>query len=634
MTRTLLLALALLFPAPLLADASEATVAGEAVDTSRRADEHSHAEPDRVRVRHLHLDLAVDFEERRLAGFVDLHLDWQDPRYRRLHLDTRELEVERVVGRNGDGPWRRLRHTIEPHDPVFGSRMVVRMSRQYDLVRVHYRTSPGASGLQWLEPSMTAGREHPFLFSQSQAIHARSWVPLQDTPSVRFTYSARIRTPAELMALMSADNDPQARRTGDYRFVMPQPIPAYLMAIAVGDVVFEPISARAGVWAEPSVVQAAVEEFIDTERMIEVTEALYGPYRWERYDLLILPPSFPYGGMENPRLSFITPTVIVGDRSLTALIAHELAHSWSGNLVTNASAKDFWLNEGFTRYVENRIVEAVYGTERAAMIRVIGKNRVRGVMQGMDEEEQRLVRAPLPGQDPDDALSAVAYDKGAWFLYFLEERVGREALDGFLRGYFDHFAFQSISSDDFIAYFRQHLMAAHPEAISEDELQEWLYGSGIPDSAPVTRSERFDAVDAARSAWLSSEQAARELDSGEWSTQEWIHFLEGLPRELEPNQLIELDEAFGLTGTANGELAERWYPLTVRSGYFEARPALAAFLRKNGRRKLIMPSYQALAQSEEGRAFARQVFEEARPGYHPITIASVEAVLAGPESAD
>lgn len=623
MIRRLLLAALLLLPAvpgPL--------AAGEGID--RSIDEHSHAQPDKVRVHHLYLNLDVDFDERRLSGFVDLHLRWHDERHRELRLDTRDLEIDRVVGRAADGTWRRLRHSLGPADPVFGARLDVRMSRPYEIVRVHYRTSPEASGLQWLEPAMTAGREQPFLFSQSQAIHARSWVPLQDTPSVRFTYSARVRTPAHLMALMSADNDPQARRTGDYRFSMPQPIPAYLMAIAVGDLVFQPISERAGVWAELSVVEAAVEEFIDTERMIQVSERLYGPYRWERYDLLILPPSFPYGGMENPRLSFITPTVIVGDRSLTALIAHELAHSWSGNLVTNASAKDFWLNEGFTRYVENRIMEEVYGAEMAAMIRVIGKNRVTGYMASLPEAEQVLVREPMPGRDPDDALSAVAYDKGAWFLYFLEARFGREVLDPFLRGYFDHFAFQSITSDDFIAYLREHLLPQAPDAVSEDELQEWLYGPGIPDSAPVTTSERFDAVDRARADWLAGELAAREVDSDDWVTQQWIHFLEGLPASLEPSQLIELDEAFGFTGTANVEIAERWYPLTVRSGYFEARPAIAAFLRGNGRRKLIMPTYQALAASEEGLAFARSVFAEARPGYHPITVASVEAALRGP----
>ena len=375
-------------------------------------------------------------------------------------------------------------------------------------------------------------------------------------------------------------------------------------------------------------VDKAVAEFADTERMIQVTESLYGPYRWERYDLLILPPSFPYGGMENPRLSFITPTVIVGDQSLTSLIAHELAHSWSGNLVTNASAKDFWLNEGFTSYVEARIVEALYGRELADMEAVIGQFGLRQDMADMDARYQRLLLPALDGDDPDEATSQVAYVKGAWFLSFLEKRFGREVFDPFLRGYFDHFAFKSITTDDFLAYMRAHLLPKDPTAVTETELDAWLNRPGIPEFAEWATSPRFDAVDAVRKRWLDGEVAARGIDAGEWTTQEWVRFLEGMPEALPAPRLVELDQAFSFTGTPNGEIAQRWYPLTVRSDYFEARPAMAEFLKTIGRRKLIMPTYEELVKSDDGLAFARKVFAEARPGYHPITTASVEKVLA------
>lgn len=594
----------------------------------RRHDEHSYAEPDKVRIADIGLNLRVDFEEKVLRGHADLRLHWLDRRHRQLVLDTRDLQIERVLGKSGDGAWRRLDFELAEADPIFGSRLTIRVRRPYEVVRVRYRTSPEASGLQWLEPAMTAGKAHPFLFSQSQAIHARSWVPLQDTPSVRFTYSARISTPPQLVALMSADNDPAAARTGEYLFRMPQAIPSYLLAIAAGDLVFRPISPRAGVWAEPSVVEAAVAEFAETEKMIEVTESLYGPYRWGRYDLLILPPSFPYGGMENPRLSFITPTVIVGDRSLTGLIAHELAHSWSGNLVTNASWKDIWLNEGFTTYVENRIVEAVYGRERAEMEAINRRNGMLAALERTRPELQRLALPATPGEDPDEALGPVAYAKGAWFLQFLEQRFGRSDFDAFLRGWFDSHAFQSVTTDDFVAYLRSELMKKKPRALKDAELEAWLYEPGIPENAPEVTSRRFQAVDRARDRWLEGRTAARDIDTAEWSTQEWVRFLEGLPDTLEADQLIELDEAFALTGTPNPEIAQRWYPLTVRSGYFEAQPAMAEFLKRIGRRKLIMPIYEALAAGAEGHAFASQVFVEARPGYHPITVASVESLLA------
>ena len=591
-------------------------------------DVHSYAEPEKVVIRDMGLDLNVDFAARQLRGRADLALEWIDPAARELVLDTRDLAIEKVSGKRADGRWFKLDYALAERDARLGQKLTISMRQPYASVRIRYSTSPDASGLQWLEPSMTAGKTHPFMFSQSQAIHARSWVPLQDTPQVRYTYSARLRTDPSLMALMSADNPPNEPRDGDYVFRMRQPIPSYLMAIAAGDLVFRPFSERSGVWAEPGTIDAAHAEFIDTEKMIAVTESLYGPYRWERYDLLILPPSFPFGGMENPRLSFITPTVMVGDKSLVSLIAHELAHSWSGNLVTNASWNDMWLNEGFTSYVENRIVEAVYGQEQATMERVISQSGLQREIKAMSKWAQVLAPRPVAGSDPDDSLSAVAYDKGAWFLGFLEERFGREHFDAFLRSYFDHFAFQSIETAQFVAYFNENLRSRFPEAVTQKELDAWLYQPGIPASAVAARSARFDAVDAARKQWQDGRIGTDGFDTRGWITQDWVRFLEGLPAKLSNEKLVELDEAFGFTTSHNGEILMRWFPLTVRSGYFEARPAMAEFLQRVGRRKLIMPVYEALAASKEGREFARQVFAQARPGYHPITTASVEAALA------
>ncbi|MBY4599654.1 M1 family metallopeptidase [bacterium BD-1] len=599
----------------------------------RHADEHSYAQPDLVRIRDLGLDLAVDFDKRQLAGTATLRLEWANEAARELVLDTRDLAISKVEARSGKRKWREVEFALAQRDERFGSKLTITLPRQYEQVRIAYATSPQASGLQWLAPSMTSGGKTPFMFSQSQAIHARSWVPLQDTPSVRFTYTARIRTPADVMALMSADNDPAAPRDGDYTFAMPQAIPSYLMAIAAGDLVFKPISGRAGVWAEPQVVDKAVKEFEDTEKMIAVTESLYGPYRWGRYDLLILPPSFPFGGMENPRLSFITPTVIAGDQSLVSLIAHELAHSWSGNLVTNASWKDMWLNEGFTSYVENRIVEALYGKERADMEFVISRNGLKAEMAQIPAEQQVLMLPARVGSDPEDALGAIAYDKGAWFLQFLELRFGREAFDPFLRAWFDGHAFQSATSEEFLAFLKAELMAKNPAAVTEAEVMAWMTAPGIPDFAPATESPRFAAVDAARADWLEDRKAARDLKTSAWTTQEWVYFLEGMPETLAPERLVELDQAFRFTGTGNGEIAQRWYPLSERSQYFEARPAMSLFLRKIGRRKLIMPTYEALAATADGLAFASQIYLMAKPGYHPITSASVEALLAKAKAA-
>jgi aminopeptidase N len=598
------------------------------IDATLAVDPNSYAQPDKVRIGHITLDLGVDMAAKVLRGSAAYRLQWIDDKADELVLDTRGIDIRSVQGLDGK-KWRALPFTLDAQDAMYGSALRIRMKQQLPQVRINYATRPEASGLQWLTPEMTASRQ-PFMFSQSQAIHARSWVPLQDTPGVRFTYDARIRTDKSLMALMSADNDPAAKRDGDYRFSMPQKIPSYLLAIAVGDVVFAPISPRSGVWAEPGVAAAAAKEFEDTEKMIQVAERLYGPYQWGRYDMLVLPASFPFGGMENPRLSFITPTVIVGDKSLTSLIAHELAHSWSGNLVTNSSWKDVWLNEGFTSYVENRIVEAVYGKEQAGMEDVISQFGLAAVLQDAAPEDQLLALAPLTGRDPDEALTDVAYIKGEWFLKFLEDRFGREVFDPFLKHWFTTHAFTSTHSAEFERFLEVELLSKHPGKVSIGEVGEWMHKPGIPSFAKPAQSKRFEAVDRLQKQWLDGDKTAAELETSAWTSHEWLRFLEKMPATLSPEQMAELDAAFAFTGTANAEIAQRWYPLTVRSGYLQARPSMEAFLTKIGRRKLIMPIYDELAKTPEGREFGLQVFEKARPGYHPITVGSVEKALAEP----
>jgi aminopeptidase N len=589
-------------------------------------DVSSYAEPEKVVVKNVALDLGVDFTKKVLAGSATLDLEWKDPAANTLVLDTRDLTISKVEGIDGS-KWVELKYELAARDPILGSKLTIAVPSRAATVRITYSSSPEASGLQWLTPAMTLGKKTPFMFSQSEAIHARSWVPLQDTPGVRFTYSAHITTPKDVMAVMSADNDPKAERDGDYTFTMPQAIPSYLMAIAAGDLVFRPTSERSGVWAEPAMADKAAKEFEDTEKMIATAESLYGPYRWGRYDVLVLPPSFPFGGMENPRLTFATPTVIVGDKSLVSLIAHELAHSWSGNLVTNSSWNNIWLNEGFTSYVESRITEQLYGKDLADMESVISQKELADEMKDLKPDDQLLALPPLTGRDPDEGLTSIAYIKGKWFLSFLEDRYGRPTFDNFLKKWFDDHAFTSTDSAEFERFLMAELVAKNPGKATDAEIHAWLHEPGLPPSATPAKSARFEAVDEMRSHWIEGHAKPADLGTGKWTTQEWVHFLEGMPETLTPAQLAELDAAFHFTGTANAEIAQRWYPLTVRSGYTKARPAIADFLGRIGRRKLIMPTYSALAATPDGLAFAKEVFAKARPGYHPITIGSVEKTL-------
>ena len=364
-------------------------------------DYHSYGNPDEVKVNHLILDLNVDFEKKVLKGSVELQFKRIQPEAKNLILDTRDLTITQVTA-NG----KTLDYQLAAADPVLGSALTITLPEQTDSVTVEYHTSPEASGLQWLTPAQTAGKQQPFLFTQAQAIHARSFIPLQDSPQVRVTYEATLHTPPQLLAVMSAANDPNTPRDGEYHFNMPQAIPSYLIAIAVGDLHFKAMGERTGVYAESSILDAAAAEFADTESMLIATENAFGPYSWDRYDLLILPPSFPFGGMENPRLSFITPTVIAGDKSLVSLIAHELAHSWSGNTVTNATWRDLWLNEGFTTYLTYRIMEMVYGEKRFAMEAVLGRQDLQADIDTLPADDE-ILAIGLRGRDPDAVFSKI-----------------------------------------------------------------------------------------------------------------------------------------------------------------------------------------------------------------------------------
>jgi aminopeptidase N len=591
------------------------------------SDPSSYANVNAFTAEHLTLDVNVDFPARILSGTATLRMKRHDPAATELVLDTRDLTIVRAEAAIGDGAWVETRFTLDAATPAFGSALRIVMPPAADRVRVTYKTSPAARGLQWLEPAQTAGRKQPFLFSQAQAIQARSFIPLQDLPGVRQTYDATIRVQPGLVAVMAAELAGWPS-PGVFKFSMPQAIPSYLIALAVGDVAFRELSPRTGVWAEPSLLDAAAAEFADMEKMVATTEQMYGEYRWGRFDVLVLPPSFPFGGMENPRLTFATPTIIAGDKSLVSLIAHELAHSWSGNLVTNATWSDFWLNEGFTTYLERRIVEAVYGRARADMEAMIGVRELEEGRKTLDVPRDRTLLPDLTGRDPDDAYSTVPYEQGALFLTLLEHRTGRDAFDRFLRGWFEAHAFRSATTAEFLTFLKSHLLDKKPGVITDDEIQEWLHSETIPASAVLPKSDAFTRVAAVRDAWLrggSMDPVASAAKA--WTTQEWIHFIDGLPRRMEAARVASLDRQFGLSGSKNTEIAHVWYRLAIANRYEPAYPAMERYLLTIGRRKLIVPLYRDLAATPDGKLRAQKIYAAARPGYHPLAQSAIDPLL-------
>ncbi len=619
------LALVLLGALVVVATPIQAVAAG-GNSANQARDLHSYSNPGQVRVTHVGMRLAVDFAAKILRGEVNLDIERQPgaPDDAALMLDTRDLTIGKVWSRHGNDDPVAAKFKLGAADPILGAPLLVELPRDATSVRIAYQTSPHASALQWLEPPLTAGKRHPFLFTQSEAIHARSWIPLQDSPGVRVTYAAEIEVAEGLTAVMSAERTGKAG--GTFHFKMAHPIPSYLIALAVGELSFRPLSDRTGVFAEPQVVGPAAEEFADTPAMVAAAEKRYGPYRWGRYDLLVLPPSFPFGGMENPMLTFATPTVIAGDRSLVSLIAHELAHSWSGNLVTNATWRDFWLNEGFTTYIERRIVEDLFGAERAEMERVLGLAELEKELKEFPPRDQ-ILHIDLAGRDPDAGMTKIPYDKGALFLTTLERAFGRERFDAFLRGYFAHFAFQSITTADFEKYLAQNLLASDKTAAAKVDVRAWLHEPGLPQGYPIPRSPRLDAVKAAAHDWAAGTVAASQIKAGDWSTYEWLQFLHTLPQKLTAKQMAELDAAFQLTGRGNAEVAHQWLLIAIRNGYSTADRRLESYLTGIGRRKLVVPLYTELIKTPAGRKRAAEIFASARSGYHPITVESVERLL-------
>ncbi len=580
-------------------------------------DPHSHAEPDRVAVRHLSLDLAVDFAQRRLTGTAKLTLERRD-HAAPLVLDDDGLEIQAVKACGGAALENRLG---EPGNGGRALTIELGTDPKLDCVEIAYRTSPDAGALLWVEPAGTAGGKQPMLFTQSQAILARTWIPLQDSPSVRFTYDARITVPAGATPLMSAENPRQPPADGVWRFEQPHAIPSYLMALAVGDFVFRPTGPRSGVFAEPSIVDAAAAEFGEVEAMMTAAEELYGPYRWGRYDMLVLPPSFPFGGMENPNLTFLTPTVITGDRALVSLIAHELAHSWSGNLATNSTWNDTWLNEGITTYVEMRIMERLRGTEYTDLLWfLVG----RGIARTLYElsplaPNTRLAHAYGSDVPVDEIPDDLAYDKGALFLRTLERAYGRETFDRFLRGWFDRHAFQAVDTRMFIA-------DATAGLGTKVHLAGWAYGPGLPADAAPTDSARATSLEAAASALAAAGQVP---DATGWTSLDWSVFLRALPDTTPRAALDALDARYHLTGTSNAETSMFWLPHLVAADAQDKAEAVEAFLLTVGRRRMVVPLYEAMVgKNAMWRALAAQTFEEARARYHSVTRDTVAKILA------
>jgi leukotriene-A4 hydrolase len=586
---------------------------------------HSHSNIDEVNTTHLHLEFDVNFDQKKIKGIARHKMN--NTGVDVAIFDVQGLDIQKVT--LGEGDEKETTFKIGKEDKLLGAPLKVDINENTTMVNIYYETTEESQALDWLDPSLTGSKKHPFLYTQGQAILTRTWIPTQDTPENRITYSAEVKVPSELLALMSANNPTEKNKTGEYSFEMNQPIPSYLIALAVGELEYAKLGEKSGVYAEPYMIDAAASEFRDIPKMMDAAQELYGEYLWDMYDVIVLPHSFPFGGMENPRLTFATPTLIAGDRSLVSVIAHELAHSWSGNLVTNATWDDFWLNEGFTVYFENRIMEEIYGKEVADMLALIEFQELEKSIDKMMSEgnnEDTHLKLNLDERNPDDGMTDVAYVKGAFFLKTLEKTVGREKFDAFLRKYFSAHQFETLTSEDFVEYLNKNLL--EKENI-DFNVEEWIYSDGIPDNVVKITSDRFVKIKKLADKIKNGEKLPAALKRQDKTTQEWLTFIRHFKGELDKEKMIVIDKQLNFRNSGNAEIMSEWFILGINNGYTDLRPDIKKFLVKVGRRKFLAPIYTTLSEPKNNSLeWANEVYAEARPNYHAISFNTVDEILS------
>lgn len=590
------------------------------------SDPHSFSMPEVAKVKHLHLNLEVDFERNKLNGYAEYDIEKAEDATE-IIFDTKGLIISKILLDADTNP---AVFRTEIPDDILGTALVVKIKENTRKLRIYYETSPDAAALQWMKAEQTLGGKQPFLYTQSQAILCRTWIPIQDSPGIRFTYSSEIKVPVGLMALMSAENPQVVSPDGIYTHKQNKPVPAYLMALAVGNLHFHNYDDKTGVYAEPELLKEAVYEFEDTHQMLHSAEKLYGGYDWGRFDILVLPPSFPFGGMENPCLTFATPTIIAGDKSLVSLIAHELAHSWSGNLVTNKTWNDFWLNEGFTVYLERRIMEEIYGKDYADMLAVLGYSDLEESMSQMladNQSDDTKLKLNLEDRDPDDGMTDIAYEKGYLFLICLENAVGRERFDAFVKGWFAEKGFKGADTEEFLHYLYAHLIPENSEEYKRVLPLNWIYEPALPENAIIPVSQRFNRV-AAMSEQAVSGDFPPSDSTRKWTSHEWTYFLKALPEDkLNIATMAALDESYQFSNSGNNEILFVWFMHSVRLGYATAYPALENFLMKVGRRKYVKPLYEEMMKQEATAAMAKEIYAKARNGYHAVTYQTIDKII-------
>ncbi len=585
---------------------------------ANNTDPHSYSNPEQVKVTDIAFNLHLNFKEKRIDGRVLLTLNRINPTAP-IILDTMDLTIHSIKLLDKDGRQTPAKFELSKPNEVLGSSLTIPLNDKAQKIEIFYQSSSTAAGVQWLSAESTSSHK-PFMFTQSEPIGARSWFPCQDTPQVRTTYTATVKAPIGLLAVMSATNPTKKSPTGIYHFKMEQPVPSYLIALAAGDLKFSPLGDRTGVYAEPSVLPKAEFEFAELDKIFAIAERMFGPYLWGRFDVLVMPFSFPYGGMENPRLTFVSPTTISGDRSSVFVVAHELAHSWSGNLTTNANWNEFWLNEGPTTYFERRIIEELYGTKRSEVEWALSYSELLENLDGFkDDQELTKLHTHLDERSPEDGFNGLPYNKGSFFFYELESKLGREKLDQFWRFYFGKYAFKSVTTDDFM--YALSSFFDDSDLIEDLDVKTWVFEPNIPAKWAPPSFPRIKEIQVLAEDFITNrlQDSAKitALDSREQGV--FLDIILSQSR-LNHEQLTTIEKSFALSTSGNAELLAKWFQITIANQFTLNFPQIEKFLMTTGRMRFLVPVFKALNQTNSCQSieFANKVYGKARASYFKV----------------
>ena len=587
----------------------------------------------------INVHFIVDFDNKKVDGEVTISFKaLEDGEV--IILDTKSLIIKSIKDNTGN----ELDFKLDNYYRLESHGVPLKIYKEYSKddtfdITIEYSTTKDCMAIDWLEPEQTSGGKYPFMYSQCQSILCREMLPIQDTPAVKMPVQISITVPEELIGLAAGLFVEEINNGNNKTFIyaLDIPIPSYLIAIAAGDIGSQNVSERCTIYAEKTVVEKAAWEFSDTEKFLKIAENYIGEYVWEQYNILVLPPSFPFGGMENPTLTFLTPSLIAGDKSLVSVVAHEISHSWTGNLVTNENWPDFWLNEGFTMFIERKILSSHKDKDMAKLDAMVGLSNLKADIIAFGESKSFSSLEPnLLGRNPDDAFNKVPYEKGFNLLYYLENKVNNDDIfQKFMRSYIDKFKKGVVKYMDFRTFFETFIknnVKDWEKILNDIDWDTWVFAPGFPPVENDFSNKYADEVDQAVKDFYENKLGDDFVKKfKDWFTllkQNFLNKIKESDIELSETQLEFLNEKLELIqGKYNVEVSCSYYLTVLYHGTLSTKfeESLVDFLGKHGRINYIRPLFSALAR--RNKELAIKTLDKYRNFYHSIIIKYIEIDL-------